>query len=88
MFNTTFTRPLVTLVVVIGLLAAAGPASAARIEAAATPRTTVTMLDYEGSALVLVEHIAVAPHTTQLALENTLVSNIAAADPQVCMSGS
>ena len=49
MFNTTFTRPLVALAVVIGLLAAAGPASAAGIEEAATPRTKVTMLDYEGS---------------------------------------
>ena len=52
MFSTTFKRPLVTLAVVIGLLAAAGPASAAGIEAAATPRTTVTMLDYQGSPVV------------------------------------
>jgi len=52
MFNTTFMRPLVTLAVVIGLLAAAGPASAADIEEAASPRTTVTMLDYEGSPVV------------------------------------
>ena len=52
MFSTTFKRPLVTLAVVIGLLAAAGPASAASINAAATPRTQVTMLDYEGSPVV------------------------------------
>ena len=51
MFNTTFKRPLVTLAVVIGLLAAAGPANAASIEEAATPRT-VTMIDYMGSPVV------------------------------------
>ena len=143
MLSPTFKRLLVTLAVVIGSLAAAGPASAAGIEAAATPRTQVTMLDYEGSpvvtysraapigstqttsfvvdgpfslegtvggcdvnvdlhpdeanlrvrrsaggALVLAERIAVPPHTTQLALENTLVSNIAAADPEACVAGS
>ena len=38
--------------------------------------------------LVLAGRIAVPPHTTQLALENTLVSNIAAADPDVCMAAS
>lgn len=52
MFNTTFKRPLVRLAVVIGLLATAGPANAAGIEEAATPRTKVTMIDYMGSPVV------------------------------------
>ena len=52
MLNTTFKRPLVTLAVVTGLLAAPVPAGAAGIEEAATPRTQVTMLDYEGSPVV------------------------------------
>ena len=52
MLNTTFKRPLVTLAVVIGLLAAAGPAGAAGIEDAAAPRAHITMLDYEGSPVV------------------------------------
>lgn len=51
MFSTTFKRPLVTLAVVIGLLAAAGPASAASVESA-TPKATITMLDYEGQTVV------------------------------------
>ena len=52
MFSTTFKRPLVTLAVVIGLLAAAGPASAAGVKESATPTATVTMLDYEGQTVV------------------------------------
>ena len=52
MFSTTFKRPLVTLAVVIGLLAAAGPASAAGVNESATPKATITMLDYEGQTVV------------------------------------
>jgi len=65
MANTTLNRPLVTLAIVIGLLAAAGPASAAGIEEAATPRTTVTMLGYEGSPVVTHSRAAAAIGSTQ-----------------------
>jgi len=49
MSNTKSMRPLMTLAVVIGLLAAAGPASASGID---QPPSQVTMLDYEGSPVV------------------------------------
>ena len=38
--------------------------------------------------LVVAGRNAVPPHTTQVELENTLVTSIAAADPQVCMLGT
>lgn len=69
MFSTTFKRPLVTLAVVLGPLAAAGPAGAARIDVPATPRGAVTMLDYELTPVVTYQHnqpdlefLALAPH--------------------------
>jgi len=65
MFNITLKRPLVTLAIVIGLLATAGPAGAAGIEEAATPRTTVTMLDYEGSPVVTYSRVAAPIGSTQ-----------------------
>ena len=64
MFSTTFKRPLVALAVVIGLLAAAGPASAAgAIKQPATPKATMTMLDYEGQTVVTYSAVPVGSTT-------------------------